>query len=165
MNRETRLWSCCAAGIETSKVTVIHTARTVDELALAAPLLQYPETFDLQLHFTGNQAAITSSSIPQPVPPPSAGGGRSSDSGDQKIRKTAPGKDLESGLSDSGSSGFTDLMRLTPMEHKWESLFVWCMCFFLGWWLLVRLLVIFALFTFHCAPWHGITSSTFLELQ
>lgn len=216
---------------------MIYTARTVDELVLAAPLLLWPDIFDLRLHFTGNQDSLSSCSISQPLPLPSTApdtfpdggkgnaastrtsvrsigarslstistrhrvtknavgsqsvlqhasvmvmvchwiehglpyssvllhqvcqwsrsvklrqklglypdfmslqdpGLRTSESAPRQVMKTS-GKDIETG----SSGGLGDLLRLSPMEHKYESLFVWTICFVWGWWLLVRCMFVF----------------------
>ena len=48
---------------------VFHTARTLDEVILLAPLLDHPAVFDISLHYTGKTPLITATLImPSPVP-------------------------------------------------------------------------------------------------
>ena len=48
---------------------VFHTARTLDEVILLAPLLDHPAVFDISLHYTGKTPLTTSTLImPSPVP-------------------------------------------------------------------------------------------------
>lgn len=51
------------------KVKVFHTARTLDEVILLAPLLDHPCVFDISLHYTGKTPLTTCTLImPSPVP-------------------------------------------------------------------------------------------------
>ena len=51
------------------KVKVFHTARTLDEVILLAPLFDHPSVFDIALHYTGDEPIVTSTLImPSPVP-------------------------------------------------------------------------------------------------
>lgn len=48
---------------------VFHTARTLDEVILLAPLFDHPTIFDISLHYTGKSQLPTSTLImPSPVP-------------------------------------------------------------------------------------------------
>ena len=50
------------------KVKVFHTARTLDEVILLAPLFDHPKVFDISLHYTGSSPITTHTLImPSPV--------------------------------------------------------------------------------------------------
>ena len=60
-------WLGCAENMP--RVKVFHTAKTMDEIIMLAPLLDYPTVFEISLHCTG-KAPLSSCSLrtPRPVP-------------------------------------------------------------------------------------------------
>lgn len=54
------------------------------------------------------------------------------------------GKDVELAASDGGASRRASYYPMKAMPGKWESLFVWCLSWFLSFWILVRPLIVSA---------------------